>query len=132
MAKGQPYKECKIISSAERGGQINKGVQQVVQGLLLWTVDLEVPGLSPKWVPIFYLARPTAQGLRLPEPSSLQGSISVPEQLNIKAVTIIEWSEPCHRHKLLHTNPIWHDLMLLRAKSLSVIVIHYIARGVRI
>ena len=36
-------------------------------------------------MPIFYEARLTALGL--PEPSSLQGSTSVPMQLNIKAVT---------------------------------------------
>ena len=40
--------------------------------ILLWTVDPEVPGSSPEWVPIFYEARTTAQGL--PEPSSLRGS----------------------------------------------------------
>ena len=34
--------------------------------------DPEVPGSSPEWVPIFYEARSTAQGL--PEPSSLWGS----------------------------------------------------------
>ena len=34
--------------------------------------DPEVPGSSPEWVPIFYEARSTAQGL--PEPSSLRGS----------------------------------------------------------
>ena len=39
---------------------------------ILWTVDPEVLGLSPEWVPIFYEARSTAQGL--PEPSSLRGS----------------------------------------------------------
>ena len=43
------------------------------------------PGLSPEWGPIYYKVLITAQGL--PEPSSLWGSTSVPEQLNIKAVT---------------------------------------------
>ena len=36
-------------------------------------------------MPIFYDAQLTAQGL--PEPLSLRGSTSVPEQLNIMAVT---------------------------------------------
>ena len=44
----------------------------VVTTLDCGTVDPEVPGSSPEWVPIFYEARSTAQGL--PEPSSLQGS----------------------------------------------------------
>ena len=35
-------------------------------------MDPEVPGSSPEWVPIFYEARSTAQGL--PEPSSFWGS----------------------------------------------------------
>ena len=35
-------------------------------------MDPEVPGSSPEWVPIFYEARSTAQGL--PKPSSLRGS----------------------------------------------------------
>ena len=35
-------------------------------------MDPEVPGSSPEWVPIFYEARSTAQGL--PEHSSLRGS----------------------------------------------------------
>ena len=35
-------------------------------------MDPEVPGSRPEWVPIFYEARSTAQGL--PEPSSLRGS----------------------------------------------------------
>ena len=48
-------------------------------------MDLEVAGSSPEWVPIFYETRSTAQGL--PESSFLQGNTSVPEQLNIKAVT---------------------------------------------
>ena len=43
------------------------------------------PGSNPEWGPIYYKASITAQGL--PEPSSLRGSTSVPEQLNIKAVT---------------------------------------------
>ena len=43
------------------------------------------PGSNPEWRPIYYKASITAQGL--PEPSSLQGSTSVPEQLNIQAVT---------------------------------------------
>ena len=43
------------------------------------------PGSNPEWGPIYYKALITAQGL--PEPSSLRGSTSVPEQLNIKAVT---------------------------------------------
>ena len=37
-------------------------------------MDPEVPGSSPEWVPKFYEARSTAQGL--PEPSSLRGSSS--------------------------------------------------------
>ena len=52
---------------------------------MVTTLDPEVPGSSPEWVPIFYEARSTAQGL--PEPSSLRGSTSVPEQKSIKAVT---------------------------------------------
>ena len=79
-------------------------------------MDPEVPGSSPEWVPIFYEARSTAQGL--PEPSSsLRGSTSVPEQLNIKAITgacklidgcslelcsatpSVESSGICHRNK---------------------------------
>ena len=43
------------------------------------------PGSNRKWGPINYKASITAQDL--PEPSSLWGSTSVPEQLNIKAVT---------------------------------------------
>ena len=43
------------------------------------------PGSNPEWGPIYYKASITAQGL--PEPSSLRGSTSVPDQLNIKAVT---------------------------------------------
>ena len=50
----------------------------------LLTADLDVPGSSPEWVPVFDEARSTALGL--PETSSLQGSTSVPEQLNIKTV----------------------------------------------
>ena len=55
--------------------------------IVVTTVDPEVPGSSPKWVPIFYEVQSTAQSL--PEPSSLWGSILhwVPEQLNIKGVT---------------------------------------------
>ena len=44
----------------------------VVWWLLLRTLDSEVPGSSPEWVPIFYEARSTAHGL--PEPTSLRGS----------------------------------------------------------
>ena len=40
--------------------------------IVVTTLDPEVPGSSPEWVPIFYEARSTAQGL--PEPSSLRGS----------------------------------------------------------
>jgi len=43
------------------------------------------PGSNHEWRPIYYKASIFAQGF--PEPSSLQGSISVPEQLNINAVT---------------------------------------------
>ena len=39
---------------------------------MVTTLDPEVPGSSPEWVPIFYEARSTAQGL--PEPSSIRGS----------------------------------------------------------
>ena len=55
--------------------------------LLLWTVNPEAPGFQvlTEWVPIFYEAPSTAQGL--PEVSSLQGSTLVPEQLNLKAVS---------------------------------------------
>ena len=38
------------------------------------------PGSNPEWGPIYYEASITAQGL--PEPSSLRGSTSVPDQLN--------------------------------------------------
>ena len=49
-------------------------------------MDPEVPGsAAAEWMPIFYETRLTAQGL--PEPSSLRGSTSVPEQLSIKAAT---------------------------------------------
>ena len=40
--------------------------------IVVTTLDPEVPGSSPEWVPVFYEARSTAQGL--PEPSSLRGS----------------------------------------------------------
>ena len=40
--------------------------------IVVTTLDPEVPGSSPEWVPIFYEARSTAQGL--PEPSFLRGS----------------------------------------------------------
>ena len=43
------------------------------------------PGSKPEWGPICYKASITAQGL--PEPSALEGSTSIPKQLNIKAVT---------------------------------------------
>ena len=43
------------------------------------------PGSNPEWRLIYCKALITAQGL--PEPSSLRGSTTVPEQLNIKAVT---------------------------------------------
>ena len=43
------------------------------------------PGSNPEWGPIYYKASITAQGLS--EPSSLRCSTTVPEQLNIKAVT---------------------------------------------
>ena len=46
-----------------------------------------LPGSSPEWVPIFYEARSTAQAQGLPKPSSIRSSTSVPEQLNMKAVT---------------------------------------------
>ena len=42
-------------------------------------------GSNPDWGLIYYKASITAQGL--PEPSSLQGSSLILEQLNIKAVT---------------------------------------------
>ena len=42
-------------------------------------------GSNPEWTPIYYKASINAQGSS--EPSSLRGSTSVPEQLNIKAVT---------------------------------------------
>ena len=42
-------------------------------------------GSNPEWGLIYYKASITAQGL--PEPSSLRGSTSVPEQLNINTVT---------------------------------------------
>ena len=79
-------------------------------------MDLEVTGSSPEWVPIFYEARSTSHGL--PEPSSLRGSTSVPEQLDIKAVTracklidgcslelcsatpSVALSEICHRNRV--------------------------------
>ena len=43
------------------------------------------PGSNPEWGSIYYETSITAQGS--PEPSSFRGSTSVPEQLNIKAVT---------------------------------------------
>ena len=49
-------------------------------------MNLEVAGSSPEWVPIFYETRSTAQGF--PESSFLRGNTSVPEQLNIKAITV--------------------------------------------
>ena len=54
---------------------------------MVTTYDFESgrPGSNPEWGPIYYKASITAQGL--PEPSSLRGSTSVPEQLNIKTVT---------------------------------------------
>ena len=45
----------------------------------------EVPGSSPEWVPIFYEARSTAQGL--PEPSSLWGSTLGTSPKNLGSVT---------------------------------------------
>ena len=42
-------------------------------------------GSNPEWGSIYYKAWITAKGS--PEPSSLRGGTSVPEQLNIKAVT---------------------------------------------
>ena len=49
--------------------------------------DLESgrPGSNHEWEPIYYKASIFAQGI--PEPSSLRVSTSVPEQLNINAVT---------------------------------------------
>ena len=58
----------------------------VVLWLLLWTLDPEVPGSSPEWVPIFYEARSTAHGL--PEPSFLRGStLGTRDLSNIKTAT---------------------------------------------
>ena len=48
-------------------------------------MDPEIPGSSLDWVPIFHEARLTL--FSSPKPSSLLGGTSVPEQLNIKAVT---------------------------------------------
>ena len=50
--------------------------------------DLESgrPGSNTEWGPIYYKASITAQGL--PEPSFLRGGTSVPDPLNIKAVTV--------------------------------------------
>ena len=65
------------IKSIQRHDSIVRLSQKIVSFTLhyitlIWTVDREIPGSSPMWVPISYEARSTAHGL--PEPSSPRGN----------------------------------------------------------
>ena len=109
----------------------------VVSTILQLTVDPEVPGSGPDWVPIFYEARSIAQGL--PEPSSLWSSTSVPEQLNMKAVTeasklingcslkLCSATPSVASSGLAHKNTSQLNCMTLsRAQPKKIVTVHYI------
>ena len=78
----EEFKEELLEQSGIVGGKRTVCSRSVV----VTTYDFESgrPGSNPEWGPIYYEASITAQSL--PEPSSLQGSTQIPEQLNIKAV----------------------------------------------